>query len=447
MSKNNYYNKNHFYNSLNIKPINQKDNDQLCVSINKLFQNSSVSSFNSIFYKFSIYNLDDVELNHTYKLLKLLSKKKRVHTNGYIYKAILKSSKNNRKLYSNIFIKECPLWEPTRIELSHNKITLNPYHDFLVSYQKHSFHSSSNVELFVSYITSKIVEQQLCPHFPMFYGFKYVILDKFTSDISIDEYELLVKKTEMGLNNEFIKIRQTNDNLFMERQNFPCNLLFSEKLELLDFNTFNTCDKWLSCIFQIIFSIGMLQHLFKLCHNDLHTSNIMFKPTKLEYLYYQIQNKYFALPTFGKIIKIIDWGRCTYDFNGFTTNNNIFFTDGNAFGHYIYPRINQSGKPSQNAYNDSGDLVIFGMSIFNEPNFAKIGVLYDFVKSWFIDKSGKFRMMDSSSFEFYQSLYLFDNANPFKQIQHEIWDRYEIPKSKIDELPPETIIYKLMDFD
>ena len=44
---------------------------------------------------------------------------------------------------------------------------------------------------------------------------------------------------------------------------------------------------------------------FKLTHNDLHLGNILFKPTNDEYLYYKIMNKYYKIPTYGYIVKII----------------------------------------------------------------------------------------------------------------------------------------------
>ena len=38
----------------------------------------------------------------------------------------------------------------------------------------------------------------------------------------------------------------------------------------------------------------------------------MYNTTKKEYLYYCINNTYYKIPTFGKIHKIIDFGRSTH---------------------------------------------------------------------------------------------------------------------------------------
>ena len=39
---------------------------------------------------------------------------------------------------------------------------------------------------------------------------------------------------------------------------------------------------------------------YNFVHNDLHSSNIMFKNTELEYLYFNFKSKYFKIPTFWK---------------------------------------------------------------------------------------------------------------------------------------------------
>ena len=63
-----------------------------------------------------------------------------------------------------------------------------------------------------------------------------------------------------------------------------------------------------SCLFQISFALSYLQKHYQFTHNDLHSDNIMLKPTKIPYLYFHINKTYFRIPTFGKITKIIDFG-------------------------------------------------------------------------------------------------------------------------------------------
>ena len=42
-------------------------------------------------------------------------------------------------------------------------------------------------------------------------------------------------------------------------------------------------EEWRSCIFQIIMSLVIYRKMFDLTHNDLHTNNVMYKKTNIEY--------------------------------------------------------------------------------------------------------------------------------------------------------------------
>jgi len=59
--------------------------------------------------------------------------------------------------------------------------------------------------------------------------------------------------------------------------------------------------EWKSILFQVCFGLAVAQKNFDFVHNDLHSSNIMFKATELEYLYFNFKGTYFKIPTFGKI--------------------------------------------------------------------------------------------------------------------------------------------------
>mgnify|MGYP001401922021 CR=1 FL=1 len=49
-----------------------------------------------------------------------------------------------------------------------------------------------------------------------------------------------------------------------------------------------TIDMWHSILMQIIMTLITYQKVYKLTHNDLHTSNIMYDSTELKYLYYKL---------------------------------------------------------------------------------------------------------------------------------------------------------------
>jgi len=63
---------------------------------------------------------------------------------------------------------------------------------------------------------------------------------------------------------------------------------------------------WLS---QVIFALAYAQRNYSFTHNDLHSNNVMYVPTDKEYLYYNSSGSFYRVPTFGYIIKIIDFER------------------------------------------------------------------------------------------------------------------------------------------
>jgi serine/threonine-protein kinase haspin len=58
---------------------------------------------------------------------------------------------------------------------------------------------------------------------------------------------------------------------------------------------------------QIIFALAYAQRNFAFTHNDLHGNNIMFKKTDKEFLYYFHAGVTYKVPTYGYLLKIIDF--------------------------------------------------------------------------------------------------------------------------------------------
>jgi hypothetical protein len=65
---------------------------------------------------------------------------------------------------------------------------------------------------------------------------------------------------------------------------------------------------WMS---QIIFALAYAQRNYAFTHNDLHGNNVMYVPTDKEYLYYICSGTRYRVPTFGYLIKLIDFERGT----------------------------------------------------------------------------------------------------------------------------------------
>ena len=405
------------YNKLDLKKIKAKDKEKFEKSIKRGFHCQEVSVFNPNYTLFSLDDLDLKKFNSKTEIVKLLKKKKnkKIHINGHIYKALLKSEK--KYFFKDIFCKECPCYNPLNITLNVDKVC-GIYEQFVINDSINNINSQVNIEVFISYLLSKLVENKISPNFPLFFGNSFAILNKYTSEINNKEIALIQDNTSVNY-----RLFIGNNISYLERYNFPVNIIFSEKMDNDLYNyiydkPYIDDSEWLSIIFQIILGLTSCQKYFKIYHNDLHLSNIMFSNTKLEYLYYSYNNVYFKVPTYSKIIKIIDWGRATYNFNGFKGNNFIFRKDGDAFGQYYYNKINKKGKKNIDP-NPSFDLALLGCNLSIEPLFPKKGKLFRLINSWIninnnvIDK----QLIEENSFKLYTFLSRFANKSiPHKQI-------------------------------
>ena len=123
-------------------------------------------------------------------------------------------------------------------------------------------------------------------------------------------------------------------------------------------------EEWFSALMQIIMILITYQKAFNLTHNDLHTNNVMYNHTNKKFIYYCYKKKYYKVPTFGRLFKIIDFGRSIYKFNGKLFCSDSFQTGGDAATQYnIEPYLNEK-KPRLEP-NYSFDLCRLACSIFD----------------------------------------------------------------------------------
>jgi hypothetical protein len=119
-----------------------------------------------------------------------------------------------------------------------------------------------------------------------------------------------------------------------------------------------------SALFQIIMTLIAYQKLFHFTHNDLHTNNIVYVETNIEYLYYKYNEKIYKVPTYGKIFKIIDFGRAIYKLNGKIFCSDSFDVCGDAHTQYNCEPFFDGNKPRLEP-NYSFDLCRLGCSIYD----------------------------------------------------------------------------------
>jgi len=192
-----------------------------------------------------------------------------------------------------------------------------------------------------------------------------------------------------------------------------------------------------SAMFQVIAMLYTYQSIFKFTHNDLHTNNIMYVNTELEFLFYKINGTHYKIPTFGKIYKIIDFGRSIYTVNDKVLCSDSFSENGMAHTQYNFEPFFNPKKPVLEP-NYSFDLCRLGCSILDFiiddlddiDKFRQIPV-YDLIISWIYDDNGKNILYKKNGDDRYPEFKLYKmiarivhNHMPLKQLDHECFKKY-----------------------
>lgn len=119
-----------------------------------------------------------------------------------------------------------------------------------------------------------------------------------------------------------------------------------------------------AAMFQVIASLLVFQKAFQLTHNDLHTNNIMYIETDKEFITYRIKGNLYRVPTYGRIYKIIDFGRAIYRVGDHLFCSDSFAPSGDGDGQYnTEPFFNPEKKRLDPNY--SFDLCRLGCSIYD----------------------------------------------------------------------------------
>ena len=128
-------------------------------------------------------------------------------------------------------------------------------------------------------------------------------------------------------------------------------------------------DKQLAWLTQVMFALAYAQRNFGFVHNDLHSNNVMYIPTEKEYFYYNLAGTLYKVPTYGYLIKIIDFERGLSSIRVTGMKDSKFFmsdhfsVNDEAGGQYNYPPFYVS-KYAEVKPNPSFDLVRLATSLF-----------------------------------------------------------------------------------
>ena len=187
-----------------------------------------------------------------------------------------------------------------------------------------------------------------------------------------------------------------SDNIYAYIPNFPVQMICLEKCtgtldKLFERGSIDEIEG-ASALFQIVMILITYQKAFAFTHNDLHTNNIMYVTTELDYLHYMYDNKVYKIPTYGRIFKLIDFGRGIYKYNGKVFCSDSFGPGGDAATQYNSEPYMNSKKPRLDP-NPSFDLCRLGCSIYDfliedEPE-SEMDDFQKTVLRWCSDDKGK----------------------------------------------------------
>jgi len=244
---------------------------------------------------------------------------------------------------------------------------------------------------------------------------------------------------------------EEDDEVFCSIFKFPVQMIILEKCEnTLDYlmeKDLLQQDEWISCLFQIIISLAVFQKTFSFTHNDLHTNNIMYIPTEKQFLYYTFNNVTYKVPTYGKIYKIIDFGRAIYKFNKHTMCSDSFHSKGDAASQYNCEPYLDDKKPRLEP-NHSFDLCRlacclydhFVEDIFEAEAIIKKNKVARLLNIWLTDDKDRNILYKNSGEERYPEFKLYKmiartihNAIPSVQLKNDIFKNYIVSKKKLNK--------------
>jgi len=239
-----------------------------------------------------------------------------------------------------------------------------------------------------------------------------------------------------------------DEQIIVKIKDFPIQAILLEKcvstLDHIMMADELTKEEWTSILFQVIMTLVIYQKMFAFTHNDLHTNNVMFIETKEEFLYYLYEGQYYKVPTYGRIFKIIDFGRAIYKFRGELICSDSFHPKGDAATQYNFPPYYNPDKPTVEP-NFSFDLCRFACALFDYfiydlrkvEKLCNSDPIIKLVVKWTMDDKSRNILYKSNGQERYPDFKLYKmisrsvhNHVPSTEIHNPLFDGYKITYKK-----------------
>ena len=207
------------------------------------------------------------------EMTQLVKVKNTSEVKGYPFKATIK----NHKKLENIALKLIPVES---------------------KYEKHEH--PSNIEIIVlKHLTDNIVNKNISPHITHYLGIQKI------------------NNKSRALKMLNLKRLEVEDKIKTHSYMLISEFLEGGSLDNWVFNTYEndneiSDNQWKYIVFQLVYTIAIMQHHYRMMHNDFHYGNILIdthiKPGG--YFVYEINNKTYYIPNTGIIPKLWDFEFC-----------------------------------------------------------------------------------------------------------------------------------------
>ncbi len=262
-------------------------------------------------------------------------------------------------------------------------------------------------------------------------------------------------------------------NIYADFENYPVMLIISERNSGTMDDLFDSEERgedwdtrWSAWTFQVVAALSCAQTMFGFTHNDLHTNNIVWVETPETHIYYKKRDgTTYRVPTFGKIFRLIDFGRTILTINGqiFISDD---FKDGNdAEGQYAFPPLVARADPVVPP-NPSFDLARLAVSMLDgvfpvKPAVATGGAvlsqergltvretvspLYNLLWSWMIDDEGRNILVNPDGSERFPDfdLYKHIGAHVHRAIPAQQFGSRALDQFAVADVPAGAQVYSL----
>lgn len=267
----------------------------------------------------------------------------------------------------------------------------------------------------------------------------------------------------------------TEPNFYLTVENFPVMLMYLEKNDGVMDDLFNRPELherepgtyewhalWSAWLFQIIAALCVAQHTLSLTHNDLHSNNIVYTETKEEFLYYAKRDgTTWKVPTYGKIFRIIDFGRAIFRLKNKTIFSDDFREGNDAATQYNFGALRDVSRGGELGPNPSFDLARLAVSMFEalfpeEPPKRKGGKvlseeeglkvyetesdLFNVMWSWMVTDFGENILINAEGEEKYPDFDLYNviaelchQAIPSEQVNKKPFSHFKVSKTEVPE--------------